>query len=326
MIIFKKIVLTLSFALIIFSAFAASPLSGLAAFSSPAAGTVSVSSGNLNIRSAPNNSSAIIAKAAKGSYLTLHSKSGDWWYAEYANGSFGYCHSAYINDIGGSARKVYTSAGSLNVRSGAGTSYGVIGKISKGSTVVVLSSSGYWSKILYNGSSTGYVYNTYLGPLNGYSSSAAVSLSVPSYKQYDGRWANLKIGSSGKTMAQIGCATTGIAMMESFRTGSTITPADMRLKLKYTASGSVYWPSHFISVTDSTNYLSKISSLLSSGKPVLLGLKNSYGSQHWVVVTGYNGKGLSASNFTINDPGSDSRSNLQQMLNSHPVFYKYFYY
>ena len=31
-------------------------------------------------------------------------------------------------------------------------------------------------------------------------------------------------------------------------------------------------------------------------------------------------------NFRINDPGSNSRVNLQQFLDAYPVFYKFFHY
>jgi hypothetical protein len=127
-------------------------------------------------------------------------------------------------------------------------------------------------------------------------------------------------------MAKIGCATTAIAMMESYRTGTTIYPNAMAKKLRYTSTGSVYWPENFVPVTSSSGYLSRIYDLLKQGKPVLLGAKNSYGSQHWVVVTGFSGGSLTAANFTINDPGSNSRVNLQQFLNAYPAFYKYFYY
>jgi len=60
---------------------------------------------------------------------------------------------------------------------------------------------------------------------------------------------------------------------------------------------------------------------------VLLGCKNSYGSQHWVVVTGYTGGStLTASGFTINDPGTSSRTTLSQFLSVYPSFYKILYY
>ena len=65
---------------------------------------------------------------------------------------------------------------------------------------------------------------------------------------------------------------------------------------------------------------------LGEGKPVLLGAKNAYGKQHWVVITGFTGGELRAAGFTIRDPGSKARVNLQQFLDAYPNFYKYFYY
>ena len=135
-----------------------------------------------------------------------------------------------------------------------------------------------------------------------------------------------QIGSSGKTMSQIGCATTAIAMMESYRTDRTVTPDAMAKQLSYTASGSVYWPGNYVAVTGSSVPLSAIYEHLKQGRPVLFGAKNAAGSQHWVVVTGFTGgSSLTASGFTINDPGSGTRTNLQQFLNVYPTFYKFFY-
>ncbi len=292
----------------------------------PSAGTVSVGSGRLNVRSSPSSSSAVTAKLDKGSYVTLLSSSGSWWYVEYGKNQYGYCHSSYIVPAGGSQRMVYTSTGRLNVRSGPGSGHSIIAGLASGEKVIVLSSSGYWSRILYHGGKTGYVYNIYLGPVKSGSGYNALSLNVPSFKQYDSRWSGIKIGSYGETIGTIGCATTAIAMLESYRSGSTITPATMRYRLSYTASGSVYWPSDYKAVTSSSNYLSGIYTQLKSGKPVLLGLKNNYGGQHWVVVTGFKGGSLTASNFTVNDPGSDTRTLLSQVLAAYPNFYKYFHY
>lgn len=292
----------------------------------PTAGIVSVNSGRLNVRSSAASNSTVLSKLNDGEYVTLHSFNGTWWYVEYGKNQFGYCRSTYIDNIGGNARKAYTTSGTLNVRSGPGTNHAVMGSIKSGEKLVVLSSSAYWSKVLYHGNKIGYVYNNYLGPVAGYSTNSSVSLNVPSYKQYDSRWANVKIGSYGKTMKQIGCATTAIAMMESYRLGKTITPADMSYRLGYTPSGAVYWPNEYTAVTNSINYLQTIYSYLKAGKPVLLGLKNTSGSQHWVVVKGFAGGNMSAANFYINDPGSGGRYNLQQVLNVYPQFYKYFVY
>ena len=298
----------------------------LAAHASAAsAGLVDLSYGTLNVRSAPSTDQAVLTRLADDSMVTLTQQTGDWWRVEYADGRFGYCHADYITVLTSTEAKVQVSS-SLNVRTGPGTSYSRSDSLYSGDGVLVLSQSGSWSKILYDGTKTGWVSSQYLSGHSVAPENGAVKLSVPYYRQDDSRWASVTLGSSGKTMAKIGCATTGIAMMESYRTGSNITPAAMAKKLKYTSSGSVYWPSDYTAVTSSSGYLSKILTLLRSGKPVLFGATNSYGGQHWVVITGFSGGSITAANFTIHDPGTASRTTLAQFLSAYPNFYKYFHY
>lgn len=285
-------------------------------------GAVTTNSGRLNVRAAASTGAATVSSLQKGSYVTLISKSGSWWQVEYAKGKYGYCHSDYITAVSGSAATVKTQSSNLNVRSGAGTSYSKTGSVAKGETVIVLSTANGWSRILYHGTKTGYVSAQYL---SGYY--AGVSLGVPSFKQTDSRWSGTLIGESGKTMAQIGCATTAVAMMESYRTGTTIYPDAMAQSLRYTGDGSLYWPTHYTTVTDNSGYLSRIYAQLTAGKPVLFGARNAYGKQHWVVITGFaGGSTLTASGFKVHDPGSSSRTDLQLFLNEYPTFYKYFHY
>lgn len=289
---------------------------------SPKAGAVTTSSGTLNVRSQASSGASVVAKLNKGSYITLLSKAGTWWKVEYDKGKYGYCHADYITVVEGAAVTVSTESGNLNVRSGPGTSYAKAATLAKGERVLFLRLSSGWSRILYHGTKTGYVSAKYLSNYF-----RGISLKVPNYKQMDERWSETLIAQSGKTMAQIGCATTAIAMMESYQTGSTIYPDAMASRLTYTAGGNVYWPAHYQSKTDGTGYLSTIYSRLKQGKPVLLGCRDSYGKQHWVVVTGYNGgTELVPADFTIHDPGSWSRTNLQQFLNGFPEFYKMFHY
>lgn len=300
----------------------AAPVEARAATADSKAGIVSTSGGRLNIRSGASTGSSVVGSLNKGSYVTLISRSGAWWYVEYGKGQYGYCHSDYITAVSSSTATINTQSGNLNVRSGPSTSSFIYHSLPKGETVIVLSTSGGWSRILYHGTKTGYVSSQYLSTYY-----SAVSLSVPSFKQTDSRWASVQIGSSGKTMAKIGCATTAVAMMESFRTGKTIYPDAMSKQLSYDATGSLYWPSHYTVVTDSANYLSRIHNLLSQGKPVLFGARNASGKQHWVVITGFTGgTGLSTAAFKIHDPGSNSRVTLQQFLSEYPTFYKYFHY
>ncbi len=301
-------------------------LHGRAAGTDFQAGQVTVKSGSLNVRRSAGTNSAVVSSLKKGSYITLLSKSGDWWQVEYGKGLYGYCHGDYISTLSASPATVSTQSLSLNVRSGPGTSYARQGSLSKGETVLVLSTSGAWCKILYHGTKIGYASAQYLSLQSQTGVKyPAHSLSLPSFKQTDSRWADVYIGSSGKTMAQIGCATTAIAMLESCRTGTTVYPDAMSRQLSYTSSGSVYWPSHYTVVWDYD--LSALYALVQQGKPVLFGAKTSSGKQHWVVITGFTGGDiLTAAGFSIHDPGSNTRTNLQHFLSEYPVFYKYFHY
>ena len=302
--------------------FLAINLAGPVSASSFQAGKVQINSGRLNIRSSPSVSGAVITKLEKDNYVTLLAKSGQWWQVEYTKGQTGYCHSDYISILSGKPARVRLTSGTLNVRTGAGVSYGIQASLRDADNVIILSDHSGWSKILYHGSRIGFVSTKYLSQ----DSNTSFVLQIPSFKQTDSRWAKTYIGSSGKTMAEIGCATTAIAMMESFRTGSLIYPDAMARRLRYTSSGSVYWPAHYRTVTSSADYLLGIRSRLNEGKPVLFGSKNQLGGQHWVVVSGYSGNGTDPSHFSILDPGSNSRMTLRQFLSDYPNFYKYFYY
>ncbi len=299
------------------------PLNAEAADWSSSAGIVSVSSGNLNVRSSASLSSPVLTKIPKDSYVTLISKTGNWWKIEYAAGKYGYCSASYIKQKTDS-KPVYvnTAGGNLNVRSGPSSAYSVKDKLQNSKCVIKLYDNGNFSYVLYNGTSVGYVSTSYLKS----QSNSSVKLNVPNYKQTDSRWSQVTLGSSGKTIGAIGCTTTALSMTESYRTGSVIHPDAMSKKLKYSSSGSLYWPSNYTFVTDSNSFLYTIRDLLRQGKPVILGCKKSSGSQHWVVVTGYNGGTVTASNFTINDPGSKTRTNLSDFLSVYPNFYKIAYY
>lgn len=288
------------------------------------AGAVTTGGGSLNVRTAANTKSSVVAVLKKGSYVTLIEKLGSWWKVEYANGKYGYCHADYITAVDSTPMQVSTNGDVLNVRSGPSTAYARISTLPHGKTVLVRKAENGWSQILYHGTKLGYVSSRFLSGGN-QQAYPGISLSVPSFKQTDGRWAGYPLGTKGGTIGTIGCAVTGIAMMESYRTGQVIYPNEMAKKLSFSAGGAVYWPSHFTVKT--TLDLSHIYSLLQQGKPVLIGGKTASGGQHWVVITGYSGgETLTASNFTIHDPGSNSRVTLQQFFKVFPNFYKYFHY
>lgn len=289
-----------------------------------AAGTVTTQSGRLNVRNSPDGK--IISSLAKGTNVMLHGINDGWYKVEYAPQSYGYCSEDFIKQISSSEfRSVKTTYGRLYVRS---TPAGQIkDALESGTRVAVISEAGGWSKIVYNGTNSGYVSSSYLIKENQEKKYRAISLDVPDFKQNDSRWANHKIGNTSYTIGSIGCTTTALAMTESFRTGKTIYPNKMEEMLSYSSGGSLYWPSNYYSVTDFSAYLSLIYSKLEQGKPVIVGAKKANGSQHWVTVTGVKATDtLKPTDFLINDPGTATRTNLGHFFGTYHYLHKIVWY
>ncbi|SCH30977.1 Probable endopeptidase YafL precursor [uncultured Clostridium sp.] len=153
-------------------------------------GTVNTSS--LNVRSGTGTNYSIIGSLSKGSTVEIISSSNGWYKVKLSNGSNGWVSSQYIDlnssssnnstntpsedtSVAGKIGTVNTS--SLNVRSGAGTNYSIIGSLSKGSTVEIISSSSGWYKVKLSNGSNGWVSSQYID-LN--SSSSNNSTNTPS--------------------------------------------------------------------------------------------------------------------------------------------------
>ena len=136
-------------------------LNAQAAASTSLAGIVSTGSGSLNVRASASSGSAFLKALPKGSYVTLISKTNGWWKVEYATKTFGYVSANYITVASGTSA-ASVSASNLNVRWGAGTSSSVKSVLPSGKIVIILSSANGWSRILYNGTQTGYVSSKYL--------------------------------------------------------------------------------------------------------------------------------------------------------------------
>lgn len=295
-----------------------------AANASSTAGRVRTSSGNLNVRQTSAPDGRIIKGLKNGTYVTLISTKDGRYKVEYANGKYGYCHPSYIKKVSASSAR-FVTATKLNVRRKAGTQYEIKATLDYAKAVVVLKDDGQWSRILYNGSKTGYVASRYLSSKK--PSLKQIRLSVPSFKQYDSRWKNMKIGTQGDTVGSSGCTTTALAMTESFRLSRTVDVSEMRSRLSYSSSGQLYWPKNYVTALSSQDsFLEDIYSVLRQNKPVIAAVKKKNGSQHWVVVTGFCGSSLTASAFTINDPGSASRKTLADLMADYPLAYKTAWY
>lgn len=294
-----------------------------AASDMPGAAKVTTGAYNLNVRAAASTSAAVTAKLKDGTWVTLLEKSGSWYRVRYGENKTGYCHADYLAVRDGSFLTTVSAGGSsLNVRRGAGTQYSVKTKLPDGTSVAVVSQSGGWSHILYDGSVFGYVASDYLAA----NQTRAIRLEVPYYSQTDPRWKNTAIGTSGGTIGAIGCTTTCLAMLESFRKGTAVTPKAMAASLRYMPGGALYWPADYNTALANSDPLQQILDVLQTGKPVIYGCKKPGGTQHWCVVTGWNGKTKTASAFTINDPASAARTTLADFTAVYPTPYKLAWY
>jgi murein DD-endopeptidase MepM/ murein hydrolase activator NlpD len=153
-----------------------------------AAGLVTAPSA-LNVRSAPSTSGSVIGWLGSGTYVTLLSKTGNWWRVEYASGATGYVSATYIKYVSGTIAKRTTAA--VNVRSCAGTGYASNGVVPGGTTVLVLSETGGWSRVLYGGWRIGYISSAYLSSLMAWPVPASHKIN-----QYYGAHEGIDIGAS----------------------------------------------------------------------------------------------------------------------------------
>lgn len=155
-----------------------------------------------------------------------------------------------------------------------------------------------------------------------------VKLDIPLYQQTDEKWGDMLLGSTKKTMYDIGCATCSLAMSETFLKGKTVLPDELAERSHYTASGEIAWPKDYYWNYNKYNYLQFVYNKLHEGIPVLIGRTRANGSPHWVLITGYVGDGieLKAEDFLINDPLPYGRTNLKQYTDEYPKFKKMIYY
>ena len=163
-------------------------LSATASFANSNEGTVTADA--LNVRSGPSTSYGITTKLYKGDKVEILETSNGWHKIKASNGKIGWVSGDYIKVSSGSTSQPSTSttkatvtATSLNVRSGAGTSYSVITKLSKGTVVdVIESASNGWKKIKTSGGTTGWASGDYLTTGSVGNSSTNNSTSQTSYK------------------------------------------------------------------------------------------------------------------------------------------------
>lgn len=139
---------------------AAAAVSQSTATSASKCGQVHKNISALNVRSGPSTNYKVISKLSPASYVILLSKSGSFWKIEYAAGKIGYCSDVYVTVVS-EKNAVFPGSKAANVMSGPGTSYKILAVLKSKTTVCILSTSGGWHKILFDGVKTGYVKTDY---------------------------------------------------------------------------------------------------------------------------------------------------------------------
>lgn len=159
-----------------------------------------------------------------------------------------------------------------------------------------------------------------------------VSYDVPYYAQADERWGSVYIGT--KTIAQVGCLTSCMAMMHSYYTGTEITPDVMCKEYLTYSNNSLLWAEVYnlgyevkaIADQSENENLCELFERLEKG-PVIVGAKNSYGGMHYVLVTGCT-KGtpddLTPADFSINDPGYTGKKTLDEHFEDYGSWHQFY--
>ena len=253
--------------------------SGSSTTTTTQSGTIKVS-GALNVRSGAGTSYSVIGSLSNGANVEIVETSGSWYKIKYGSG-YGYVSKDYVtvssssNSNSGSTSNSGSStttttqsgtikvSGALNVRSGAGTSYSVIGSLSNGANVEIVETSGSWYKIKY-GSGYGYISKDYVTVS---SSSNSGSTNNGNSNSGSTNNSNSNTGSSNTTTTQSGTvkvngalnvrsgAGTSYSVIGSLSNGAKVEIVETSgswYKIKY-GSGYGYISKDYVTVSSSSN-------------------------------------------------------------------------
>ncbi len=129
-----------------------------------------VNASSLNVRSEASASSSKIGALSRGTKVNIVDKLSNGWYKIKFNNGYGYISGDYISNVASSnssnetqvIKTGTTNTNSLNVRSGASTTYEKIGSLPRGTTVEIVNiESNGWYKIRYK-DGYGYVSSSYI--------------------------------------------------------------------------------------------------------------------------------------------------------------------
>jgi cell wall-associated NlpC family hydrolase len=140
----------------------------------PSTGTkATVTASALNIRSGASTSYSIVTKTYSGESVEILESSNGWYKVKLSNGKIGWASASYIStssNSGGESSDNNTSTGtkatvtasSLNIRSGASTSYSIVTTAYRGESVEILESLNGWHKVKLSNGKIGWASASYI--------------------------------------------------------------------------------------------------------------------------------------------------------------------
>ena len=247
-------------------------------------GTIKVNDA-LNVRSGAGTSYSVIGSLKNGATVEIVETSGSWYKIKYGSG-YGYVSKDYVT-VSSSSNNSSSNSGSsnsgssnnttttpststtgtikvndtLNVRSGAGTSYSVIGSLKNGATVEIVETSGSWYKIKY-GSGYGYVSKDYVTvSSSNNNSSSNNTTTTPSTSITTGI---IKVNNALNVRSGAGTSYSVIGSLKNGATVEIVETSGSWYKIKY-GSGYGYVSKDYVTVSSSSNNSSSNSGSSNSG-------------------------------------------------------------
>ncbi len=144
-------------------------------------GSGRITATSVNLRSGAGMDAAVIGSLNTGATVTVTGVSGKWYQVSY-NGATGYVSSEFVGLSGAASAAPTPAAGtasgngsvkgdSVRMRSGAGTSYSILGTYNNGTALTVVGTENGWTKVTIGGV-TGYIRSDYVSTAAGGASTA----------------------------------------------------------------------------------------------------------------------------------------------------------
>lgn len=163
-----------------------------------------VTTAALNIRSGPGTNYGVLGVLRKGDQVTRIGQNGKWFKVATSTGTDAWVSSKYLASVDGgypvyedtTTATMYATTG-VNVRSGPGTGYGIVGGLNRGDRVTRTGKSGSWTKISW-GNGSAYVFSKYLQlvPISGGGSGWTQPPASSYYTRYAMSQLNVRSGPS----------------------------------------------------------------------------------------------------------------------------------